>query len=116
MPEGDTIFRAARTLHRALAGDVVTRFETQLPHLSRVDYDTPVSGRSVERVESAGKWMRMYFSGDLILLTHMLMSGSWHIYRPGEPWQRPRVQMRIAIHTKNFVAVAFQVPIAEFHT
>jgi endonuclease-8 len=116
MPEGDTIFRAARTLHRALAGHTVVRFETQLPQLARVDYDTPVAGRTVERVEAAGKWMRMYFSGDLILVTHMLMSGSWHIYRPGEKWQRPRVQMRVVVETKDFMAVAFQVPIAEFHT
>jgi endonuclease-8 len=116
MPEGDTIFRAARTLNRALAGHTVTHFETQLPHLSRIDYDTPLTGRTIERVEAAGKWMRMYFSGDLILLTHMLMSGSWHIYRPGERWQRPRIQMRVAIYTADFVAVGFQVPIAEFHT
>lgn len=116
MPEGDTIFRAARTLNRALAGNVVTKFDTQLPQLARVDYDTPIAGRTVDRVEATGKWMHMYFSGDLILLTHMLMSGSWHIYRPGERWQRPRVQMRIVIETKDFVAVAFQVPIAEFHT
>jgi len=116
MPEGDTIFRAARTLHRALAGKVVTRFETQLPKLERVDYDTPLAGRTVESVESSGKWLSMRFSGDLILLTHMLMSGSWHIYRPGEAWQRGRNQMRIAIYTADFVAVAFQVPVAEFHT
>ena len=44
MPEGDTIFRAARTLNRALAGQVVTRFETQLPRLARVDEDAPVAG------------------------------------------------------------------------
>jgi endonuclease-8 len=116
MPEGDTIFRAARTLHRALAGHVVTKFETELAQLARIDYDTPLAGRIVESVESKGKWLSMYFSGDLTLLTHMLMSGSWHIYRPGEPWQRSRHQMRIAIHTEQFVAVAFQVPIAEFHT
>jgi endonuclease VIII len=116
MPEGDTIFRAARTLNRALAGQVVTKFETQLPQLSRIDYDTPLAGRTVESVDAAGKWMRMYFSGDLILVTHMLMSGSWHIYRPGEAWQRPYIQMRAAIYTSGFAAVAFQVPIAEFHT
>jgi len=116
MPEGDTILRAARTLHRALAGQVVTKFETQLPQLSRVDFDTPVTGRTIERVDAAGKWMRMYFSGDLILLTHMLMSGSWHIYRPGEAWQRGRMQMRVAVYTERFVAVAFNVPIAEFHS
>jgi endonuclease-8 len=116
MPEGDTIFRAAQTLDRALAGQVVTRFETQLPKLARVDYDSPIAGRTVEQVDAAGKWMRMYFSGDLILLTHMLMNGSWHIYRAGERWQRGRTHMRVAIYTEQFVAVGFNVPVAEFYT
>lgn len=116
MPEGDTIFRAARTLHRALAGQRVTRFETQLPKLSRVDDDAPLAGRIVERVEATGKWMSIYFSGDLILLSHMLMSGSWHIYRPEERWRRPRIQMRAALYTEPYVAVLFQAQIAEFHT
>jgi endonuclease-8 len=116
MPEGDTIFRAARTLNRALAGEMVTRFDTQLPQLARVDHDTSIAGRTIESVEASGKWIHMKFSGDLTLLTHMLMSGSWHIYRPAEEWQRGRQQMRIAVYTQSFVAVAFMVPIAEFHT
>ncbi|ABF39385.1 DNA-(apurinic or apyrimidinic site) lyase [Candidatus Koribacter versatilis Ellin345] len=116
MPEGDTIFRAARTLQRALAGKVVTRFETVLPKLARVDEDAPLAGRTVVDVEARGKWMLMHFSGDLILLTHMLMSGSWHIYRPGEQWQRSRNDMRVVIETSDILAVAFRVPVAEFHT
>jgi len=116
VPEGDTIFRAARTLSRALNGEIVTRFETVLPHLQRVHDDTPVTGRTIEEVSASGKWITMRFSGDLILLTHMLMSGSWHIYRPGERWQRPRYDMRIVIATATFEAVAFKVPVAEFHT
>ncbi len=116
MPEGDTIFRAARTLRRALAGQTVTRFETVLPKLSRIDQDAPIAGRIVESVESRGKWLLMRFSGDLILLTHMLMNGSWHIYRPGEPWQRRREDMRIVVTTASFVAVCFGVQVAEFHT
>ena len=79
MPEGDTIYRAARTLHRALAGHVVTGFDSVLPKLTRVDFDSGVAKRTVDKVEAQGKWMLMRFSGDLILLTHMLMSGSWHI-------------------------------------
>ncbi len=116
MPEGDTIYRAARTLHRALAGQTVTRFETQLPHLSRVDVDAGVAGRIIEKVEARGKWLLIHFGGDLILLTHMLMSGSWHIYRPGEKWQRGAPDMRIVIATESILAVAFRVPIAEFHS
>lgn len=116
MPEGDTIFRAARTLHRALAGRTVTGFETQLPGLARVDVDTPLTGRTVEYARAQGKWLQIGFSGDLILLTHMLMSGSWHIYRPGETWQKSRYHMRVVIETPEILAVAFNVPVAEFHT
>jgi endonuclease-8 len=43
----------------------------------------------------------------------MLMSGSWHIYRPGERWQRPRTNMRILIENSEYVAVAFNVPVAK---
>jgi len=116
MPEGDTIFRAARTLNRALAGKVVTGFESNLPKLSRVDSDSGIAGRSIREVKAKGKWIIMQFSEDLVLLTHMLMSGSWHIYRPGEPWQRRRIDMRIVVKTDEIWAVAFNVPIAEFHT
>ena len=116
MPEGDTLFRAARTLHRALAGKVVVRFETVLPQLSRVDEDAPVAGRTVERVRSVGKHLLVELSGDLVLRTHMRMNGSWHVYRPGERWQRPRSSMRLVVETADFQAVAFDVPVAEFRT
>ena len=115
MPEGDTIYRAARTLHAALAGQVVTRFETVFPQLARVDHDAPLAGRTVERVVSEGKNLVMDFSGDLHLRTHMRMNGSWHIYRPGERWRKRRSDMRIVLETDAWVAVAFNVPVAEFH-
>ena len=116
MPEGDTIFRAARAMNQALAGKKVTRFESALPKLTRVDEDTPLAGRTIESVSSAGKWNLIRFSGDLTLLTHMRMNGSWHLYRPRERWQRPRNDMRIVIETTDFIAVGFNVPVAEFHT
>ena len=150
MPEGDTIFRAAAALHRALAGDVVTGFDTALAPLARVHDDTPITGRTVEAVEAHGKHMVIFFSGDvtqsdatlsrvasrgpasarlqfadagrvggawrgpLALRTHMRMHGSWHIYRPGERWQRPPREMRVLVGTAEFVAVGFNVPDAEF--
>ena len=57
----------------------------------------------------------MHFSGGLHLRTHMRMHGTWHLYRPGERWQRPRSHMRVVIETGRWIAVAFSVPIAEFH-
>jgi endonuclease-8 len=44
----------------------------------------------------------------------MRMNGSWHVYRPGETWQRPRRDMRVVVATKGFEAVGFNVPVAEF--
>ena len=114
MPEGDTIFRAARTLNRALAGKTLTRFESAFPALTRVHDEAALTGRMVERVESRGKHVLMHFSGDLILRTHMRMNGSWHIYRPGERWHRPSRDMRIVIATGDFEAVGFNIPVAEF--
>jgi endonuclease-8 len=116
MPEGDTIFRAARALNRALAGKTVTRFDTALAPLASVNDDKPIAGRTIEKVESRGKWLIVHFSGDLMLVTHMLMSGSWHIYRTGERWRQPRARMRAVIATSDFEAVAFNVPVAQFHT
>lgn len=114
MPEGDTIFRAAGTLQRALTGRTVTGFDSVYPALTRVDVDAPLAGRQVDSVRAHGKHLLMVFSGDLILRTHMRMHGSWHLYRPGERWQRPRRDMRIVLTTDAVVAVGFNVPEAEF--
>jgi endonuclease-8 len=116
MPEGDTIYRTARSLQRAIGGKIVTGFETGLAKLARVNDDTPVVGRTVEKVESRGKWCLIFFSGDLILVTHMLMSGSWHLYRAGERWRMGRNAMRVVIRTADWEAVGFNIPVAEFHT
>jgi endonuclease-8 len=116
VPEGDTIFRSARALQQALAGHKVTHFETAYAPLASVHDQSPVTGRTIERVEPRGKWLLVHFSGDLILATHMLMSGSWHIYRVGERWKRARSHMRVVLGTLDFVAVGFNVPVARFYT
>jgi endonuclease-8 len=116
MPEGDTIYRSARAMQRAIGGKVCTGFETGLAKLARVNDDAPLADRTIDRVESRGKWLLVYFSGDLILVTHMLMSGSWHLYKTGEKWWMGRDRMRAVIRTADWQAVAFNVPVAEFHT
>jgi endonuclease VIII len=112
VPEGDTIFRIARTLDEALAGKVVTRFETALPKLERGS----IKGRTVQRVRSVGKNLIIEFSGDLSLRTHLRMNGSWHLYRAGERWRKKREDMRIVIATADFEAVGFNIPVAELNS
>lgn len=116
MPEGDTIFRTARALGRALSGKPVIGFRSTYPLLTRFHDDTPLTGQTVEQVESRGKWLLIHFSGGGTLASHLLMSGSWHIYRPGERWQQPRANMRIVIENSDYLAVGFRVPVARMFT
>jgi endonuclease VIII len=116
MPEGDTIFRTARALHRALAGKVVTRFDSVYPAITRIADDHPIVGRTIESVAARGKHLLMTFSDGLILHTHMRMNGSWHLYPAGARWQRPVGDMRVMVGTADAVAVGFNVPIAELLT
>ena len=67
MPEGDTIFRAARTLHRVFAGKTVTRFESMYPALTRIADDHSIVGRTIESVSARGKHLLIAFSGNLVI-------------------------------------------------
>ena len=116
MPEGDTIFRTARNLGRALTGKPVIGFRSTFPLLTRFNEDTPLVGQTVDQVEARGKWLLIHFSGGGILTSHLLMNGRWHIYRHGERWQAPRFHMRIVIENSEYQAVGFRVPVARMHT
>jgi len=116
MPEGDTIFRTARNLGRALVGKPVTAFRSTFPWLMRFNDDTPLAGQFVDNVEARGKWLLICFSGGGILASHLLMNGRWHIYRRGERWQLARIHMRIVIANDQYEAIGFRVPIARMHT
>ena len=116
MPEGDTIYRTARALSRALIGKPITRFTTEYAQVARANDDQPFVDQTIEQIEARGKWLLMYFSSGQILATHMLMSGSWHIYRPGERWQEFPSNARIMLETAEFVSVAFRVPVARIYT
>jgi len=116
MPEGDTIFRTARNLGRALVGRPIIGFRSTYPWLTRFNDDTPLVGQTVEHVDARGKWLLIHFSGGGILTSHLLMNGRWHLYRQGQPWQLPRLQMRIVIENSEYQAVGFRVPVARMHT
>jgi endonuclease-8 len=105
MPEGDTILRAARVLARALEGRTVARFA------SPVADGADLAGRRIEQVEARGKYLLVRFEGDRVLVTHMKMTGSWHIYKVGERWRRGPTRARAVIETDAFVAVCFDAPI-----
>jgi endonuclease-8 len=109
VPEGDTIHKVAARLQPALAGHRLVRFEA--PGLRG---DRPAPGERIEAVEAHGKHLLIHFGGGLSLRTHLRMAGSWHLYRAGERWRRPRHQLRALVEADSgWQAACFAAPEVE---
>ncbi len=109
MPEGDTVFRAARLLDRSLSGRVLTRSDFRVPQHATAD----LSGSTVIRTLSRGKHLLTRTDTGFTLHTHLKMEGAWQVYRPGEKWRRPVSQVRVLLETGATTAVGFSLGIVE---
>ncbi|MFZ0120545.1 MAG: DNA-formamidopyrimidine glycosylase family protein [Pseudonocardiaceae bacterium] len=103
MPEGDTVYLAAKRMTAALGGQRLNRGELRHPRLAEHD----LSGRTVLGVHSVGKHLFTRFDDGRSLHTHFRMDGSWHLYQPGQRWRRPGHQARAVLTTQDRVAVGF---------
>jgi endonuclease-8 len=106
MPEGDTLHRTATRLRPALVGRPVVRFAAP-----RLVGEVPRVGTVIAVVESVGKHLLVRFDGGLVLETHLRMTGSWHLYRVGERWQRGAHLARVELEVPEWVAVCFSAPV-----
>lgn len=75
MPEGDTVFRAAAKLHRALAGEPLTRAEIRWGTKTLPD----VIGRRTLDVVPRGKHILHRIEGGITVHTHLRMEGTWRV-------------------------------------
>lgn len=104
MPEGDTIHRAAARLRPVLVGSPLVSFAAP-----RLRPPFPAAGRPVDAVEARGKHLLIHFGDDLVLHTHMRMSGSWHVV----PRRATAPSGRAVITVERAVAVCRQAPVVE---
>uniref|UniRef100_A0AAU2V0V2 DNA-(apurinic or apyrimidinic site) lyase n=1 Tax=Streptomyces sp. NBC_00003 TaxID=2903608 RepID=A0AAU2V0V2_9ACTN len=110
MPEGDTVYQAARRLHAALAGQVLTRCDLRVPRFATAD----LTGRTVLDVTPRGKHLLARIEGGLTLHSHLRMDGSWRIYGPGERWGGgPAHQIRAILGNAGHTAVGYRLPVLE---
>lgn len=115
MPEGDTVYRAARLLDRGLTGRVLEESDLRVPQHATVDLAEAV----VEGTASYGKHLltrigpRPGEDAAWTLHTHLKMEGGWRLFRPGERWSRPTHQARVVLRVPGVVAVGFSLGIVE---
>jgi endonuclease-8 len=111
VPEGDTIHRTANRLRPALIGQPLVRFEAP-----RAVGKRPRPGTIIDAVEAVGKHLVIRFAGGTTLRTHMRMTGSWHLYRTGERWQKPAHLARAVVEVDGWTAVCFAAPVVELES
>jgi endonuclease-8 len=107
MAEGDTILRAARRIEAAL-GDEEIAASAPNPR-GRAAGVERLDGRRLERVETHGKHLLLGF-GDLVLHSHLGMSGGWHVYPRGARWRRSRSAAWAVLAGERAEAVQFGGP------
>ena len=110
MPEGDSVWRAARRLEAGLSGRVVARSDLRVPRFATAD----LTGRTVLETASRGKHLLTRFSGGITLHTHLRMQGSWTVVRAG--LRLPRhldEQVRVLLGTDGPTAYALDMPVVE---
>lgn len=110
MPEGDTVWLAARRMHDALAGRALVHTDFRVPQLATSD----LSGQTVLEVISRGKHLLTRTDAGLTLHTHFRMDGTWHLYRPGSRWSGgPAWQVRAVLTNAEWEAVGYRLPVLE---
>jgi endonuclease-8 len=82
VPEGDTIHYAANRIRSVIDGEVPERIATPHPRFGRDRWPERLAGRTVRSVDALGKHLFLRFEGDLVIHSHLRMTGSWRV-RPG---------------------------------
>jgi endonuclease VIII len=87
MPEGDTIHFHARRIGAVLTGHV-PEIATPHPRFGRDRWPERLAGRAVTAVDAHGKHLFVRFEGDLVIHSHLRMTGAWRI-RPAQGREAP---------------------------
>ena len=113
MPEGDTIHHAAMRIRSVLARRVPHEILTPQPRHRHGRWPEQLAGRRVSAVDVHGKHLFLRFEGGLTLHSHLRMTGSWGVYRRGQPWSRSHGRAWLVIRAEGCEVVEFDGPVLE---
>ena len=98
------VWRTARRLHEALAGQVLTRSDVRVPRFATAD----LRGRAVTEAVSRGKHLLIRVSGNVTVHTHLRMDGSWRLL-PATERLRESHQIRLILATGRWQAAGYRL-------
>jgi endonuclease-8 len=102
VPEGDTIHYAANKIRPVLEGHVPDRLETPHPRFGRDRWPERLAGRAVTSVDAHGKHLFLRFEGDLVIHSHLRMTGKWRVR--DVTWTPPRNTWLLITRDDHLVA------------
>ena len=104
MPEGPEVRREAVSLSEILTGNKVENVFFGLKHLDY--YRERLVNETVEKVDSRGKAILIFFSNNSILYSHNQLYGKWFI-KPLDSYPKTNRTLRVLIQTKYHNALLY---------
>jgi endonuclease-8 len=90
MPEGDTIHRIARRIDVALTGRELGLTDAPNPRSPLHNRAGELAGAAITKSEAFGKHLLLHFDNDLVVHSHLGMSGRWRVTADGSaPYGKP---------------------------
>ncbi|KRO37375.1 MAG: hypothetical protein O3A24_06015 [Actinobacteria bacterium] len=102
MREVNSVYRTAVTLRTALIGKQTLAFDAL-----GCDGIRPAVGHTIEEVRTFGKNIEIVWDDGVVLHSTFRLTGSWHLYRRGERWSKPRDRAQVVIAVSDWIAVCF---------
>jgi endonuclease VIII len=116
MPEGDTIRYAANRMRPVLEGRVPDEIVTPQRRHAMDRWPERLAGRAVSAVDAHGKHLFLHFECDLVLHSHLRMTGVWGTYERGRRWGRSPRRAWLVLRTASHEVVEFDGPVLELLT
>jgi endonuclease-8 len=102
------VWRTARRLHRALAGQALTSSDFRVPRYATAD----LAGSLVTQALARGKHLLIRVEGGVTVHTHLRMDGSWRVHpATGPPPRGPHIRLILA--NRAWRAVGYRLGVVE---
>jgi endonuclease VIII len=116
VPEGDTIAYAAQRMRPVLVGQVPDAIRTPHPRFGQARWPERLAGRAVTEVGTHGKHLFIHFEDELVIHSHLRMTGTWGVYGPGRRWGRSPRLAWLVLERAGHQVVQFNGPVLELLT